>query len=266
MRDIAPQRINSRIRELVIVLRGLSFSFGRWMRNKDHTGPAMPGATCAFYCLVFASGLCMTGYILWRQQNWFAAALAAEAAVMLLVPLFIRREFEFVAALEREGQADLKAQMLASNEMMRLAREKDMAMLTDIRAGDARRLEQAYQDYARLQLENERLKTKLLPFSHQGRMRERGRFVRSRPTEQKLTINSVPRLSPPGRTGANSAMIISEGEASRIAPGRRAVVVFAERRAEAPPSPRAGKKRDEWDEAFIITIEGSPPLEIRQNN
>lgn len=196
----------------------------------------MPLATSAFYCLVLTIGLCTAAYIIWWRQNWFDALIAAVAAAMILVPFFVRREFAFVADLEREAKTGLTAQMLASNERLRLAREHDMAVLSDLRSEATRQLEQAYQDHNRLRVENEQLKAKLLPFSPEGRKREHGRFVSTKQKTPSLTIDSGVVL--PKRDETTPAMSIA-----RQAPSKGA------------------KTNRKPGASFLITIDGIPPVE-----
>lgn len=208
MRDLTSKRVIPEFGNARFGLSGLSFSLGQWQSGRSRTGRAMPAKTYAFYCLVLAIGLCTAAYTIWWQQNWFDALMAAAAATMILVPFFVRREFEFVAGHQREAKTDLKAQMLAGNDRLRLARENDRAILSDLRAEDTRRMAQAYQDYTQLLLENEQLKAKLLPFSPEGRKRERGRFVSSKENAPRLTIDSVRLLAPPDRDETDASMSI----------------------------------------------------------
>jgi len=261
MFSLISKRILPGIGNARIAPSGLSFSLGQWRAGRTRAEGAMPATTSAFYCVVLAIGLCTAAYTIWWRQNWFDALLAAAAATMILVPFFVRREFAFVAGHEREAKANLKAQMLASNDRLRLVREHDMAILSDLRAGATRQLERAYQDHTQLQLENEHLKAKLLPFLPEGRKRERGRFVRSKLNAPRLTIDSVGRLVRPDRDETNSAMPIARDDLSKVAPGQGAIVPWAKSSGKSPLRARSTKTNEECAASFLITIDGVPPFE-----
>ncbi len=246
MRIITSKRV---VPDAHIVRRGASFSLGPWRIGRTRTAGVMPTTTSVFYCLVFAIGLCTAAYIIWWRQNWFDALIAAVAATMILLPFFVRREFAFVADHERDARTNLKAQMLASNERLRLAREHDMAVLSDLRSEATRQLEQAYHDHTRLRLENEQLKAKLLPFSPEGRKREHGRFVSTKQKAPSLTIGSV--VVPPERDDTNPAMSIARHAASKR--------TFVERAESGAPS--GAQPNEESDSALLVTIDGIPPVE-----
>ena len=124
----------------------------------------MSRGTQAFYCFIFACGLCVSFYIIWWRQSWFDGAIAAGASCMVLIPLFVRREFAFVEDMERETKANLHAQMLASNEMLRLAREGDKELLLAIQNEHAARLKWWQEEYARAIEHNAILEKRLQPF------------------------------------------------------------------------------------------------------
>lgn len=142
----------------------------RWRR-------VIPANTLAFYSAMFACGLCEAAYVVWWCGDWGVSLMAASATAMILVPLFIGREFRNVAYLEREMAIDLRAQMIAGNERIRLAIEQSDQRMLEFQ-------ESFIEEQRRLRSENELLWEKYLPFAPNARGRgEDGKFVSGKPKQ-----------------------------------------------------------------------------------
>lgn len=172
--------------------------FDAVIAEKVRKDRVMPASTYAFYCALCACGLIEASYVvLWWGDNWLVAIMSASAAAFVLGPLFVRREFQIVRDIDREAKTDLKAQMLAGNEMLRLARENDAEKLKRQRDEDQKFNKFLFEENAKLIGEVRVLSEKYLPFSPASRKRERGRFVSSKP--KALTDGK--------RSAVNSALV-----------------------------------------------------------
>jgi hypothetical protein len=89
----------------------------------------MPRATFALYCTMCAGGIVESVYVVWYLDEWIVAGQAAVAVILILLPVFIWREFRMVREYDRDFLAYKHAQMLAGNEYLRRAREADLLAL-----------------------------------------------------------------------------------------------------------------------------------------
>lgn len=117
----------------------------------------------AVACLLAAAAL---AYMIYLREAWLDAALAAAAMALLLAPLLQWRERCFVLDLAGKHRVDLRAQMISSNEMLRLTRERDHEHIDALN-----------RQYARLADEVATLHGKLALIPQRD---QRGRFVKSK--------------------------------------------------------------------------------------
>jgi hypothetical protein len=135
----------------------------------------MPRATAALYVALFIAGVLTAAWAITDGTGWPMFIRAAASILLTTTPFYAWWQYRYAAAMQLDYDSGLRAQMLAGNETLRIARERDRERM----AAESDAWNRAY---AALAAENRQLR-----IARPSRDTATGRFVKAAPMQLTLT-------------------------------------------------------------------------------